>query len=110
MAFAAALEVSGQTATITLSGELDAAVAGQLKELVEQAAAGQPRRLVLHLPELEYMASAGLRILIFTKQKLGTEVSIFMVGCQAPILSTLRMSGFAESVYLLGSLGELPAV
>lgn len=43
--------------------------------------------------ELDFMASAGFRVLIFAKQKMGTNVSIYLVGCQGPVLNTLTMSG-----------------
>ncbi len=98
MAFDAALEVTQEEARITLRGELDAASATQFRALVEQAAAGVPRRLVLLLSELSFMASAGLRVLIFARQKMGKEVVIYVVGAQLPVRSTLEMSGFHRSV------------
>jgi anti-anti-sigma factor len=100
MAFQAALEAAGAEARITLGGELDAASAPRFKELVERAAAGGPRRLVLLLKDLAFMASAGLRVLIFARQKMGADVVIYVVGAQGPVRSTLEMSGFHRSVVL----------
>ena len=85
---------------ITLSGELDAAVAPQFKEAVEKAALGEPKRLVLFMNKLNFLASAGLRVLIFAKQKMGPGVAIYIVGSQGPVLNTLEMSGFHQSVYV----------
>ena len=98
MALSAALETTGDEARITLRGELDAASAPQFKELVEKAAAGGPQRLVLFVKELSFMASAGLRVLIFARQKMGSGVVIYVVGAQGPVRSTLEMSGFHRSV------------
>ena len=98
MAFEAALETVGDEARITLRGELDASSAPQFKELVEKAAAGGPQRLVLFVKELGFMASAGLRVLIFARQKMGSGVVIHVVGAQGPVRSTLEMSGFHRSV------------
>ena len=98
MAFDAALEVAKDEARITLRGELDAASAPQFKALVEKAAAGAPQRLVLFMNELGFMASAGLRVLIFARQKMGSGVVIYVVGAQGPVRSTLEMSGFHRSV------------
>ena len=100
MALDASLEVTGEDARITLRGELDAASAPQFKELVEKAAAGGPRRLALLVEELTFMASAGLRVLIFARQKMGGDVVIHVVGPQAPVRSTLEMSGFHRSVVI----------
>jgi anti-anti-sigma factor len=98
-----ALEAAGGIARITLDGELDAAVADRFKQAVETAAAGNPSRLVLHMEKLSFMASAGLRILIFAKQKMGEDVGIYVVGAQEPVLRTIEMSGFQHSVYLQDS-------
>jgi anti-anti-sigma factor len=100
MAFNVNLEMKGTEAHLTLSGELDAASAGVLKGTVEQAAGNNPAKLVMHMQDLSFMASAGLRVLIFAKQKMGEKVGITLIGCQAPVRSTLEMSGFHHSVYL----------
>ncbi len=106
MAFSAQLAVKDQVAHVTLKGELDASVAGQFKETIEEAAAEAPRRLVLHLGELDFLASAGLRVLIFAKQKMGAGVDIYVVGSRGPVLASLKMSGFHHSVYLQDSYDE----
>ena len=102
MAFAANLEItSSGIAKIALSGELDGSTAATFKEKVEEAAKENPKRLVLMMQDLEFMASAGLRVLIFAKQKMGTGVDIYMVGVQEMVLDTIKKTGFDQSVYLL---------
>ncbi|MDY7008721.1 MAG: anti-sigma factor antagonist [Cyanobacteriota bacterium] len=101
MAFEANLETTNGIAKITLSGELDGSTAPAFKEKVEEAAAENPKRLVLIMNDLEYMASAGLRVLIFSKQKMGTGVDIYMVGVQEMVLDTIKKTGFDQSIYLL---------
>ncbi len=106
MAFAATLEMlNNGIAKITLSGELDASVAQDFRDKVDLAAGKGAKRLVLIMSELEFMASAGLRSLIFAKQKMvkagGDNVDIFVVGAQAPIVDTLTMTGFHHSVIML---------
>jgi anti-anti-sigma factor len=103
MSFSATTEVTNGIAKITLAGELDASSAPEFKAEVEKAAAQKPRRLVLMLSGLEYMASAGLRVLIFAKQKLGSSTDIFVVGAQPSIVETLEMTGFHHSVAMLDS-------
>jgi anti-anti-sigma factor len=101
MAFEATLEMAGKIAKITLSGELDATVAQDFRDKVDLAAGKGAKRLVLITNGLEYMASAGLRSLIFAKQKMGANVDIYVVGAQAPIVDTLTMTGFHHSVIML---------
>jgi anti-anti-sigma factor len=93
--------VDGQgEATIKLAGELDAAAAPQFKEAIEKLAEAKPQRLILLMDQLEFMASAGLRVLIFARQKMGAGVSLYVIGSHGPVLNTLKMSGFHHSVYL----------
>jgi anti-anti-sigma factor len=101
MSFNVTTEVANGIARITLDGELDASSAPDFKAAIEKVAADKPRRLVLMLSGLEYMASAGLRVLIFAKQKLGAATDIFVVGAQPAIVDTLEMTGFQHSVVML---------
>jgi anti-anti-sigma factor len=100
MAFDAQLAMTGTVAKITLSGSLDASSAPRFKDVIEEAAGQSPSRLVLLMHNLEFLASAGLRVLIFAKQKMGAGVDIYVVGSQGPVLGTLEMSGFHHSVYI----------
>jgi anti-anti-sigma factor len=83
-----------------MSGELDAAAAPQFKEAVEKVAAAAPKRLVLFMDNLDFLASAGLRVLIFARQKMGSDVSIYIIGSKGPVTATLEMSGFSQSVFM----------
>lgn len=87
---------------ITLTGELDASVAQQLRDAVDQAAHNHARRLVLDMTNLDYMASAGLRALVFAKQKMSA-VDIYIVGAHDAVMETIEMTGFHHSVFLLDS-------
>ena len=102
MAFNVILEMTENAiAKVTLSGELDASAASVFKTEIENAANQRAKRLVLLLQELDYMASAGLRVLIFAKQKMGTDVDVYVVGAQESVLETIQMTGFHHSVILL---------
>lgn len=100
MALDTTFEQGNDEVRITLGGELDAASAPQFKQVVEKAAAAAPKRLVLLMQNLSFMASAGLRVLIFARQKMGAGVAIYVVGAQGPVRNTLEMSGFHQSVIL----------
>ncbi|WP_291993008.1 STAS domain-containing protein [Candidatus Accumulibacter sp. ACC003] len=100
MTFSTSVEMKGREAWITLEGELDAAVAGEFRQAIEEIAPQKPEKLVLFTSKLQFMASAGLRVLVFAKQQMGREVSIYVVGASGPVLNTLLLSGFDQSVYL----------
>lgn len=106
MALNVNLETTDDVAKITLAGELDASTATEFKTKVEEAAAANPKRLVLMMQDLEYMASAGLRVLIFAKQKMGNNVEIDIVAPQDTVLDTIEKTGFHHSVTILDSYDE----
>ena len=96
-------ETNNQITKITLQGRLDASTAQAFKDAIEKAAAWNPKVLVLLLSGLEYMASAGLRVLVFAKQKMGSEVKIFVVAPQEMVKQTFVLSGFHQAVTILAS-------
>lgn len=100
MIFEATLEMRGPIALIALSGELDAATAPQFRDKVEEAAAQKAMRLVLIMDELTYMASAGLRVMIFAKQILGPEAALYIVGAHDSVADTIEMTGFHQGVIM----------
>lgn len=98
MALTVALVANGDVAEITLVGELDGATAPLFQAELEKAAAAKPRRLVLLVKELSFMASAGIRMLIFAKQRMGQAVEVYMIAPQEPIVDTLKRTGLLNTV------------
>jgi anti-anti-sigma factor len=80
---------------------LDAAAAPTFRTDVENAAAAKVKAVALLMKDLEYMASAGLRALVFAKQKMGSQVEIYMIALQEPVMETITMTGFQNSVTFL---------
>ncbi|MGW2255012.1 STAS domain-containing protein [Kitasatospora sp. NPDC001660] len=101
MPLTVSVSTAGQTATIDLTGELDAAGAPAFHDTIEQAAAAGVRELVIRAHRLTYMASAGLRSLVFARQKLGDDVRITVLGAIAPVARTIRQAGFDRGVTLV---------
>jgi anti-anti-sigma factor len=103
MAFAVGTEYVKDIAKIRLSGELDAAAAGEFRTAIEQVASAQPKRVVLLMDQLTFLACAGLRVLVFAKQRMGTSVDLYVVGAHDAVKETLEMTGFHYSVIMLSA-------
>ena len=101
MSFSITSEVTKGIAMLTLAGSLDSSSAPQMQLEIQKVAAQSPTELVLYLSELSFMASAGLRMLVFAKQKLGTSVQIYLVQPQGQIIDTLQMRGIIHSVHIV---------
>lgn len=93
----------GKVATIHLTGELDSLSARLFQKEIEKVALDSPKDLVLDMEHLSFMASAGLRVLIFSKQKIGPTLNIFIVKPQEPIVDTLDKTGLLHSVTIVDS-------
>lgn len=102
MALTSSLEIgNNNVAKITLAGRLDASTAQQFRDLVDQAAAKKVKAVALLLTNLEYMASAGLRVIVFARQKMGAAVKLYVVGAQPVVQETIEVSGFSQAVTLM---------
>lgn len=101
MAFSATSTIENGVAKIILDGEVDANSAPIFQAEVKKAADAKAIRLVLLMEKLTYMSSAGLRVLIFAKQKMGTDVDIYMVGMKEKIKETLETTGFDQGVIIV---------
>jgi anti-sigma B factor antagonist len=71
------------------------------REKAAQSAGTSVSKVVIVMSDLSYMASAGLRVLIFAKQKMGSPVKIVLVGLQESVKETLEMTGFQHSVTIV---------
>jgi anti-anti-sigma factor len=95
------LDIIEGTAKISLSGLLDASAVQFFQEELKKATAQSIKRLVLLLHELKCISSAGLRALIFTKQKLDPDMEIYVVGASEQVKHFLKMSAFCEGITVL---------
>ncbi|MCZ0988351.1 MULTISPECIES: STAS domain-containing protein [Streptomyces] len=101
MSFDGTLSVSEGIATIEVKGELDASTAPRFHDLVDQAAEQGAVRLEIDARHLGFLASAGLRSLVFARQKMGDEVRIAVIGATEPVSRTIRLAGFDHSIELI---------
>jgi anti-anti-sigma factor len=99
MPFALETHVNEPVAVIMLKGELDAAAAPTLRDAVtDLVGRDSVNTLVLEMSALTFMASAGLRVLVFAKQKLGQGTELVIAGAQESVVETIELTGFHHSV------------
>ena|SRR3982751_5196333 len=89
----------GNTARLILVGEVDGTTAPNFRTEVDKLLTSATRMLVLDVEHLTFMSSAGLRVLIFAKQKQPA-LNIYVLKPQPPIIDTLRKTGFYDGVYV----------
>jgi anti-anti-sigma factor len=96
----------GNSARLKLAGEVDGTTAANFRTEVDKALTDTPKILVLDVEQLSFMSSAGLRVLIFAKQKQPT-LTIYVLKPQPPIVDTLRKTGFYDGVYVTDTEPEI---
>ena len=101
MAFNVTTTIDSNTATITLSGDLDGGMAPLFQREVEKAVTQKVRRLVLLMSDLVYISAAGLRVLIYAQLKMGAGIDLYVIGAQPQIKDVLQMIGSDRSMIML---------
>ncbi|ELR97549.1 STAS domain-containing protein [Gloeocapsa sp. PCC 73106] len=104
MNFQVTVNIDNEIAAIYLSGELTSNTFSEFQEVIEQVSDVNIQKLYLHMEKLTYMSSAGLRVIIFAKQKMGSQVDIYIIGASEMITDTLKKTGFHHSVILQDSI------
>lgn len=86
---------------VKLKGRLDATVAPELHSELAKFQGQDIKKVTFDVGELEYIASAGLRVIIFSKQKLGADTQIFMKDVSEDVKSVIEMTGCDNFVVFL---------
>lgn len=106
MSFSASVTIRDRTVIIELEGDLDAATAPVFHRRIDDLDRDTTERLILDMSQLTYMSSAGLRGLVFTRQKMGENVEIVLVGVNPSVAETIRLTGFQHSVVFADRVTE----
>lgn len=87
-------QVDGEFAKVTVAGRLDALSAPALETALQAAMVGGASRVVLNLAELDYISSAGLRVLLATAKRLSRQNGRLVLCRLLPsVHDVLRISG-----------------
>ena len=88
-------KVNGEALEIALTGRLDTTTAPQLDEVVKNDLNGITS-LVFDLNNLEYISSAGLRVLLSAQKIMNKQGSMKLVGVSDDIMEIFEVTGFSD--------------
>ena len=98
----------GEVSKVKLHGHIDASIApalmDELKPLIAQK--DKVKKLVFYADELEYIASAGIRAVVFAKQKLGGKVQVYLIGASETVLDVFKMTGIDKFLTVQDTFAE----
>lgn len=85
----------GDKLTLELTGALDANTAHDLEKFLKKSLDGVSA-LVFDMTGVEYVSSAGLRLLLFAKKKMSSKGSMKVVGVGEAIIEIFDITGFTD--------------
>ena len=91
------IEISknAEAATIKVVGRLDTTTAPVLDKAINEDM-GDVKNLVLDVQAMEYISSAGLRVLLGAQKKMQKIGSMKVVNVCQEVMDVLEMTGFAD--------------
>lgn len=85
----------GKKLTIALAGRLDTTTAPQLETELKQNISGV-EELVLDLAALEYLSSAGLRVLLAAQKVMNRQGNMVVRNANETVMEIFEVTGFVD--------------
>jgi anti-anti-sigma factor len=96
----------GQVAVIATSGVVDMITAPQLEEAIKAALAKSPKGIVVDLTDVEFLASAGMGVIVAAHDAAPDGVVIHIVAEGPATSRPLKLVGIADIVPLHATLDD----
>ncbi len=87
--------LNGETLTVSLEGRLDTTTAPQLEESLRESMNGISE-LILDFENLEYISSAGLRVLLSAQKNMAKQGSMKLIHVSDVIMEIFEVTGFVD--------------
>ena len=87
--------MTGTTAAMKIVGRLDTTTAPELEATIDGCAAGL-KELVLDCGGLEYISSAGLRVILKAQKLMNVQGSMKLTGVNETVMEVFDITGFAD--------------
>ena len=88
-------QTDGKTLTVALEGRLDTLTSPELEKELRQAV-DDIDELIIDYEKLEYISSAGLRVMLYADQAMSGKKGMKIIHTPAIILEIFQVTGLAE--------------
>lgn len=95
-----------RTAVVAVAGVVDMLTSPELESAIDTALQQKPGAVVIDFTDVEFLASAGMGVLVAAHDKAGSEVTISVVADGPATSRPLKLVGIADIVKLYPSLDE----
>ena len=94
-------------ATLVLSGDIDTKTAPDLLSQLTSLELHALEQLRLNFLDVGFVSSAGLRAIVFAKQKMPHESRLYLIGVSDQIVETITKTGLSQAVVIVSSEDEI---
>ena len=88
-------EKNNETLTLKIEGRLDTTTAPVLEQTIQEEA-DAVKDLILDREKLNYISSAGLRVLLATQKKMNKIGTLRLINVCDAVMEVFEMTGFAD--------------
>ena len=88
-------KISDIMTILKINGRLDTTTAPELEAVIDGCVEG-PHELVLDFRDLEYVSSAGLRVILKAQKLMNARGSMKLVNVNETIMEVFDITGFAD--------------
>lgn len=89
------IDKNNETTTLKIEGRLDTTTAPELENVIN-GEGDALKNLVLDFEKVNYISSAGLRVLLTAQKKMNAQGSMELVNVSEGVMDILEMTGFAD--------------
>lgn len=91
---------------VSIGGEIDLSTAEAFEAAIARALAEEPPVLVIELSQVQFMASAGLRILVATQEKVSKSAQVAVVAGSPATSRPIELTGLDKVFSLYPTLDD----
>ena len=88
-------KINGEAVTLIVSGRLDTQTAPELEKELDNILSGL-KELTFDMTNLEYVSSAGLRVILKAQKAMNTQGSMKLTGVNDSIMEVFDITGFLD--------------
>lgn len=88
-------DVNGNALTISISGRLDTTTAPELETEIKNSIEGV-QELVIDIKDLDYISSAGLRVLLSAQKIMNKQGSMVVKNANEAVMEVFEVTGFTD--------------
>jgi anti-sigma B factor antagonist len=96
----------GRVAVVAASGVVDMLTAPELEQAIRAALDKKPAGLVIDFTDVDFLASAGMGVIVAVHEEVGSELRFCIVADGPATSRPLKLVGIADIVKLYATVNE----